>query len=43
MVLKKFTMFECDTICLLYLLNCMFTEVGEKEKQNISEKDIKRW
>lgn len=27
MVLKKFTMFECDTICLLYLLNCLFTEV----------------
>ncbi|XP_063424264.1 cap-specific mRNA (nucleoside-2'-O-)-methyltransferase 2-like [Mytilus trossulus] len=27
MVLKKFTMLECDTICLLYLLNCLFTEV----------------
>ncbi|KAK3087534.1 hypothetical protein FSP39_007219 [Pinctada imbricata] len=27
MVLKKFTMFECDTICLMYILNCMFSEV----------------
>jgi len=28
LVLKKFTMFECDSVCLLYLLNCLFTEVS---------------
>ncbi|OWF49722.1 cap-specific mRNA (nucleoside-2'-O-)-methyltransferase 2-like [Mizuhopecten yessoensis] len=27
LVLKKFTMFECETVCLLYLLNCAFDQV----------------
>ncbi|XP_060074708.1 cap-specific mRNA (nucleoside-2'-O-)-methyltransferase 2-like [Ylistrum balloti] len=27
LVLKKFTMFECETICLMYLLNCVFDQV----------------
>ncbi|XP_033732566.1 cap-specific mRNA (nucleoside-2'-O-)-methyltransferase 2-like [Pecten maximus] len=27
LVLKKFTMFECETVCLMYLLNCAFDQV----------------
>lgn len=27
LVVKKFTMFECETVCLMYLLNCVFNQV----------------